>query len=163
MKTGKLLSAAMLATGHILSASDVHAQGIGGIPFAQIDINGDGSLDAAELLAAFDAAGLSILSRDLSGDGLVSREELQTSRQYSKEDGTTGADSVASLDDASQRNLVNNPAGTSNPGLGASPSADDGNQGHGNDVDGTDESNPGRGHGNGANGAGRGHGDRGRS
>lgn len=163
MTSAKSIPVALLVAHLIVGGSQASGQGIGGIPFSEIDINGDGSLDAAELIAAFDAAGLSILSRDLSGDGLVTREELRTSRQYTKEDGISVDGSVAPPDGASNRNPANTVAASSNTAAAAATSTNsqDGNRGHGNDADGVDDSNPGRGNGNGSagsNGAGRGQG-----
>lgn len=56
MTTVKLILSAWLGTILVLSGAKTEAQAIGGIPFSEVDINGDGLLDAAELLAAFDAA-----------------------------------------------------------------------------------------------------------
>jgi hypothetical protein len=156
MKLARSVSSAVLVGGLILSGALAKAQGVGGIPFAQIDINGDGFLDAAELMAAFDAAGLSVLGWDLSGDGLVTREELRATRRRSHDDTSVAQGTARPSEDTQAQGTRSNPEGGADAasGRGAVPDADpgDANNGHGNDPDGNDMSNPGQGQGNNGNG-----------
>jgi len=66
-----------MTTALLLTASTALAQSV---EFGQVDINDDGYLDAAELLAIFDVAGLELMSRDRNGDAVLSRSELRDDR-----------------------------------------------------------------------------------
>ena len=149
---------ALLAAGLAPLGAAVSAQSIGGVPFAEIDINGDGYLDAAELMAAFDAAGLNVLSRDLSGDGLVTRDELRTSRQYARRDAAderTGSRETPEPPPAQDAASSRTELAAAGRRTGAAADAGDGNNGAGNDSRGPQGNAAGQGQGGGNSGANR--------
>lgn len=87
MTTHCLAALAAKAFALALCACASRAQGVAGTPFAEVDINGDDYLDAVELMALFDGAGLNLLSQDRNGDGLLSRRELRASQAEARERG----------------------------------------------------------------------------
>jgi hypothetical protein len=114
MKTSLRFACSALATAFLLPASLALAQE--GVPFAEVDINADGFLDAAELMALFDLAGLTLLSEDRNGDGLLSRRELRASQPEAERGGVRTADGRAAR--VSERNLRGRPEDSGSTTLG---------------------------------------------